>query len=385
MRSSLCQAALDGDLEGVRRGIARRAPLDGEDCETYDDTAEGCITGAPYYTPLGEAARMGHVEIVRALLDAGAAIDVIDYRNETPLIQAAAADQRASVELLVERGANVRHVGCLGTALASAQPGWKPNAIAIAERLLAAGSAADSAIEVWSHALALAQRDKAPKKVLLGFLAGFRLLAQHAPAAAPIVKKLEAKLGATATKEKKTAARHGDLAKATSKTWPADVTKAMGKIDSEAGRAAIEQVCTAVLSAPAAIAHPKWPALVRDVIGRSLTYGQLTKAAYGKALPLSRMGSDEGGALDQMSDDHLYTWDWVLALLARPETAANPAWADLVLEVCTAKREAIGDYSFGDEQIAALLATPHAKAHPRFAELATAAKRAFPYAKLPMR
>lgn len=93
-RSGLCQAALDGNLEGVKRQIAKSAPLDGEDCGTYDDEAEGCITGAPYYTPLGEAARMGHLECTRALLDAGAAIDVINYRNETPLILAVNQDLR---------------------------------------------------------------------------------------------------------------------------------------------------------------------------------------------------------------------------------------------------------------------------------------------------
>src|SRR5690348_10672045 len=118
--------------------VVSRASLD--EGPVFTDTAEGCITGAPYSTRLGEAARMGQVESVRALIDAGADVDVIDYRNETPLLLACLFDQPQSVKLLIERGANVNHAGSFTTALRQLQVGWKTHVVEIAKMLFAAGA-----------------------------------------------------------------------------------------------------------------------------------------------------------------------------------------------------------------------------------------------------
>jgi len=117
------------------------------------------------------------------------------------------------------------------------------------------------------------------------------------------------------------------------------------------------------------------------ILAAAQTYGDATEAAYGERLPVARMSDDDGGALDAYSDDHLYTWDWVLALLAMPAAIAHSAWPDLVIELCDAKQAAVGSYSFGDEEIATLLGVPEATAHPRYPELVGVARAAFPFAR----
>jgi ankyrin repeat protein len=62
-------------------------------------------------TPLHCAAWKGHVETVRALLDAGAAINAHSQNGHwgtTPLHAAAHGNQRAVAELLISRGADLR-------------------------------------------------------------------------------------------------------------------------------------------------------------------------------------------------------------------------------------------------------------------------------------
>jgi hypothetical protein len=387
-RSAVCQSALDGNLQGVQHQISIGAPLDGDGCDTYDDKTDGCITGAPYHIPLGEAARMGHLEVTQALLDAGAPVDGVDYRNETALIMTASADHLKIVELLIARGANVNHVGCLGSALCVVQPGWKPNAVAIAKALLAAGASplatesyTESAVDKWLDEIA---RGRAEKKVAPKLLELLRLMLPKAGDQASRVEegiaKLEAKVGGAKKAASKAGASYAVLAKANSKTWHADVRAALGSIEKEEGRDAIEQICKQVLATPTAIAHPAWPLAVLDVLNLSKTYADVTKRTYGKALPVSKMGDDEGSAIDYYADEHLYTFDWVLEVLAQPAATVTPHWPALVGAVCDAKQKAVGTYSFGDDEIAALLAVPEVKWHEQFASVCAAAKAAFPYA-----
>jgi hypothetical protein len=387
-RSALCQCALDGNLEGAKHQISIGAPLDGSDCATYDEHTDGCITGAPYYTPLGEAARMGHIEIVQALLAAGTPVDGVDYRNETALIMSASADHLKIVELLIARGANVNHVGCLGTALCVVQPGWKPNAIAIAKALLAAGASplatasyTESAVDKWLDEIA---RGRAEKKVAPKLLELLQLMLPQAGDQASRVEQgiaqLDKKVGGAKKASAKAGASYVQLAKADSKTWQADVKAALGPINKEEGREAIEAVCKQVLAMPAAIAHPAWPLLVLDVLALSKTYADVTKQSYGKALPVSKMGDDEGGAIDYYSDEHLYTFDWVLHVLSQKDAIANQYWPALVGAVCDAKKKAVGYYSFGDDEVAAMLAIDQVKWHEQFASVLAACKEAFPYA-----
>ncbi|HUS33060.1 MAG TPA: ankyrin repeat domain-containing protein [Kofleriaceae bacterium] len=387
-RTAICQSALDGNLQGIQYQLSIGAPLDGDGCETYDDQTDGCITGGAYHFPLGEAARMGHLECTQVLLDGGAPVDGVDYRNETALIMAASADHVKIVELLIARGANVNHVGCLGSALCVVQPGWRPNAIAIAKALLAAGASplatasyTESAVDKWLDEIA---RGRVDKKIAPKLLELLRLMLPTAGDGAFRVEEgiatLEKKVGGTNKDAAKAAASYAKLAKVDGKTWPADVKAALGPIEKEAGRAAIEAVCKQVLSTPAAIAHAAWPQLVLDVLALSKTYADVTKKTYGKALPVSKMGDDEGGAIDYYADEHLYTFDWLLGVLAQPAAIAHPAWPGLFGALCDAKQKAVGYYSFGDDEVAALLAIDQVKWHEQFASVCAAAKQAFPYA-----
>jgi hypothetical protein len=195
-----------------------------------------------------------------------------------------------------------------------------------------------------------------------------------------VIARLEKELGKAATAEKKSTVSYADLAKAQGTQWRQRVRRALGSIEKESGRESIERVCKQVLAAPTAVAHADWPQIILDVLALSKTYADVTKHAYGKALPLSRIDTDEGGAMDYYADDHLYTFDWVLHVLAQPAPVASAHWASLVGAVCDAKLAAVGRYSVGDDEVAALLGAPDVKAHPQFATVVAAAKRAFPYA-----
>jgi ankyrin repeat protein len=70
-----------------------------------DVNTDGGVTGA---TALHMAARRGHVEIARALLDAGAAVNARDRKGDTPLQRAIKCRKNAVARLLRERGAVIR-------------------------------------------------------------------------------------------------------------------------------------------------------------------------------------------------------------------------------------------------------------------------------------
>ena len=66
-----------------------------------DVNASGGLTRA---TALHMAARRGHAEIARTLLDCGAEIEARDYKGVTPLERAVNCRRATVVQLLTERG-----------------------------------------------------------------------------------------------------------------------------------------------------------------------------------------------------------------------------------------------------------------------------------------
>jgi ankyrin repeat protein len=65
------------------------AAVDGSASEKYEGDAEGCLTGAPYFTPLITAAKSGNTDVVDLLIAAGAPVNEVDYRSETAFLLAA--------------------------------------------------------------------------------------------------------------------------------------------------------------------------------------------------------------------------------------------------------------------------------------------------------
>ena len=88
------QACESGDLDGVRALVAQ-----GESLHAISATAR---------TTLTIAASSGNVELVAYLLDAGLAIDAVDFWHASALCEASARDHVEVVRLLMARGADWR-------------------------------------------------------------------------------------------------------------------------------------------------------------------------------------------------------------------------------------------------------------------------------------
>ena len=102
------------DLDRVRWFIARGADMNERCCLHHGVRAPARrppALGNPdtdgYGWILGQFALLDRVEIVRTLLDAGMDVDTRGWSNFTPLDQAAMHGRRATVELLIERGADL--------------------------------------------------------------------------------------------------------------------------------------------------------------------------------------------------------------------------------------------------------------------------------------
>ncbi len=90
---TLHQAAADGDLEQIKRLLAK-----GLDIDTRDEKD---------MTPLHFAAKEGHKAAVEFLLAKGASINVVEKNEAKPVWLAMANDHRDIVDLLIQKGAKV--------------------------------------------------------------------------------------------------------------------------------------------------------------------------------------------------------------------------------------------------------------------------------------
>jgi len=95
----LTDACMEGDAVCVRALLGRGADVDYAD---PDPTHDGRYT----WTPLLHAARRGHTEIVRTLLEAGADPNRRDRDSNTALTLAAGDGHWEAVDLLLDRGAD---------------------------------------------------------------------------------------------------------------------------------------------------------------------------------------------------------------------------------------------------------------------------------------
>jgi hypothetical protein len=344
---------------------------------------------------LAAAAGANQLEAIQVLLKAGAPIEAADYRGDTALIKATTGAQVEAVRALLAAGADPNRGGFMGTplgrlALASASE----RTVEVVGALLESGARLDArgrgrskrqtALERILDDVARnggePERSRWQREVLLA-------LAPSAGRAEPLIRKMVVRIEGSLQRMRKRAAQElapytrlasrDELRKA---GWATRVKQRLRSLDRAAQRREVELTCTHILSSPAAIAHPKWSHLIEHVIGLSWTYADVTKRVYGRRLSFDDLEADEGGAMDVYDDDHLYTFDWVLEILAQEAAIAHPRWAALVLQICHAKAEAVSYYSFGDDEIETLLALKSVRAHRSYRKIVRAARSAFPYA-----
>jgi hypothetical protein len=91
---------VDAAVLAVARGQSVRLPH-------AQPPALGNPRGEDYGWILGQFALLGRTDVVRALLDGGMAVDTRGWSNFTPLDQAAMHGRTQTVELLIERGADL--------------------------------------------------------------------------------------------------------------------------------------------------------------------------------------------------------------------------------------------------------------------------------------
>lgn len=94
LNEKLWHAAFDGDFDGAKAAV--------------DAGADVNYRGFGGFTPLLAAAKNGHLEVVKYLVEHGADIDKSDNnRRKTPLLAAAFEGHFEIVKYLVDKGANV--------------------------------------------------------------------------------------------------------------------------------------------------------------------------------------------------------------------------------------------------------------------------------------
>jgi ankyrin repeat protein len=107
-RSPLMLAAGNGNLKAVELLLAKGADVNAVSPEKSETVKNGAIA-LGNLTALMLAAPTGGPEVTKALLDAGAKVNVQDVRHMTPLMLAVATDHAdpRTVRLLLQKGADI--------------------------------------------------------------------------------------------------------------------------------------------------------------------------------------------------------------------------------------------------------------------------------------
>lgn len=404
-KSALTTACYASKPERVRALIAQGAAVDGSDNEVWRGEAEGCLDGAPYYTPLGEACRSSEgseadaLAIVEALLAAGAPVDGLNYRTETPLHFAAQAGRAAVIRRLIEAGADIGAVGCMGDAIMVLMTYYTPDApggpkVEALRALLEAGAdprkpdafgrglieqVGDGPIE---GLRSRSRNDKARGRAMYELM---QVIGEHLPDWAPLQAWLarahDAWLAGDAKARKAHEKRVALLAEAAAggPGFTRKMRRAIGK-QAAGRREELEALVRETLMTPEAVAHPDWADLIAALLELTGDYGDLTEDVYGVRLSIDDMEDDEGGVLDMYADEELSTVELCLLACTAPGAAARADFTPLVKRICETKYARIGYMSFGDDEAEALIAHLHASGHADADALRGVARRCFPFA-----
>lgn len=401
-KSPLSEASYNLDLSLVKALLAKGRRADGSKDGRFEGTAHGCIQGAPYHTPLGEACRSDvrpvaeQLVVIEALLAAGAEVNERDYCGDTPLLLAAATGRPEVIRRLHAAGADLGAVGGHGNAVARLlrlktpdEPGG-PKVEALRTLLLLGvephgglGSSDRLLDFIEDPCGDLAGRSRDDKLRARALLELMEVLG----AAAPGWSALQAWL-----RRARAANLQGDAAarklQERLEKLPAQVgTTAFDKAfrrqlgSNPAGRfdelAALTRV---VLTAPAVVGHDAWPSLVRAMLELTASYGDLTEEVYGERMDVAGIEDDEGGVLDMIADERLSTVEHCLRACACSAALERPDLAALVVEVARTKQQRLGHLSFGDVEATALARALTEAGHPQASTLSAVLRKAFPFA-----
>lgn len=114
-------------------------------------------------TPLISAARGGHVEVVKILLDKGAKLDMTDQYRQTALAYAAMADSGEIITLLVSKGADINEKNDVGTTAIMAAAA--KNNVAALRKLIDLGADVNAKDSSGKTVLTYALQDKQSRVV----------------------------------------------------------------------------------------------------------------------------------------------------------------------------------------------------------------------------
>lgn len=399
-KSKLSEACYAHDIDKVRALLAKGAPPDGSQDPVWRGQAHRCIDGAPTAFPLGEACRSEagpvavQLQIVDALLQAGADIHERDYCSNTALLHAARRDRPALLRRLLEAGADSGAVGGDGNAVATAlrcdlpdEPGGRK--VECLRLLLRAGvdprggfDGPDDLLDyVEDPCEDLTSRDKDDRLRAQAILELMEVLGEACPDWSALQAWLQRARQARLKGDAKARKLHERLQalcdEADAKAFDKTYKKLLGA--SSAGRwDELQAIARVVLTAPQVVRSERWPSLVRAMLALTPSYGDLTEDAYGERFDVDRIDEDEGGVLDQLADERRSTVEHCLQACLAPEAAERPDFPELVEEIARTKRERLGALSYGEEQATRLARQLAQAGHPAAARLEQALRDAFP-------